>query len=349
LNLTEGSSLSAGTTGAAPGGNLTIQPNENGQTLAVNFSGGSTASAATSGSGKGGTLIVTAPESLTLSGNGSLISAETTGSGIGGNLTLSTGKLTVQDGAQVTVSSTKGGTAGSLSIEADSIRLNNRAKITADTTGGGGNIFLRSPFVFLRNQSAITTNATGEDIPGGNITIDAQNGYIIAVPEENSDISANSTDFRGGNVIINAQGVFGIQFQNAPTPKSDITATGASPQFNGTVEVNTPDVDPNQGLVNLPTVPIDTEVAQGCTAGGTVAKSEFNIIGRGGLPPNPGEALNTDAVQVDLITLNSEVAPKSTTASPTQNSIIEAQNWVIDAKGNVTLTANAPHTSSCQR
>ncbi|MCC5603041.1 two-partner secretion domain-containing protein, partial [Nostoc favosum] len=167
LNLTDGSSLEAGTTGNAPGGNLTIQPNDNGQTLAVNVTGGATVSAASSGSGKGGTLNINAPEFINITGNGSVISAETTGQGAGGDLTLTTEKLAVEDEAKITVSSTGSGPAGDLKVNANSIYLNNAAKITADTTGGGGNIFARSPLMLLRNQSSITTNAKGLGIGGG--------------------------------------------------------------------------------------------------------------------------------------------------------------------------------------
>jgi large exoprotein involved in heme utilization and adhesion len=206
--------------------------------------------------------------------------------------------------------------------------------------------------LLLRRGSNITTNARGENVIGGNINIDTD----VLAAFENSDISANSADFRGGRVTINTQGIFGIQFRDVPSDKtSDITATGASPELSGTVELNTPDIDPNSGLVNLPAVPVDTQVAQGCTAGGSIAKSQFTITGRGGLPPNPGEALSTDAVQVDLITLNSEVAQRSPTAvsttptSPTPPPIVEATGWVIDANGDIILTANAPtvtpHTS----
>ncbi|WP_322677276.1 MULTISPECIES: filamentous hemagglutinin N-terminal domain-containing protein [unclassified Nostoc] len=356
LNLTDGSILEAGTTGAAPGGNLIIQPNNNGQTLAVNFSGKSKASAATSGDGKGGTLSVTAPGSITLTGDGSLISAETTGSGAGGDLTLQAGDLTVRDGAQLTVSSTKGGIAGSLIVAADSLELYNNAKITADTTGGGGNIFLRTPLLRLRNGSAITTNATGKNIPGGNIDIDAKQGFIIAVPQENSDISANSKDFRGGNVTINAQAIFGIQPQNAPTPNSDITATGKDSSSNGTVQVNTV-LDPNNGLVQLPVNFVDRSglIAQGCPAN---KGNSFTITGRGGLPPLPTQALATNqTATVDWVTLNPQ-EQKSTNVrdnshlrrglahknrqleveqvSPT---IVEATGWVINKSGVVELTA----------
>ncbi len=132
-------------------------------------------------------------------------------------------------------------------------------------------------------------------------------------------------------------------------PTNDITAISqTSPEFSGTVQINTLGIDPTQGLVNLPVIPVDTKVAQGCTASGTQAQSEFIITGRGGLPPNPGDALSTDAVQVDLVTLNPEVDGRSTTAVSTSRTssapppIVEATGWVIDFDGNVVLTANAP-------
>ncbi|WP_414585578.1 hypothetical protein [Scytonema sp. PCC 10023] len=200
----------------------------------------------------------------------------------------------------------------------------------------------------MRRGSNIRTNATGENVIGGNINIDTD----VLAAFENSDISANSANFRGGNVRINAQGIFGTQFRDVASDKtSDITATGASPEFSGTVEINQPDVDLSRGLINLPSVPVDTQVTQSCTAGGTVAKSQFIITGRGGLPPNPGDALSTDAVQVDLITLNPSsnnrnspsVTSKTTTAVPER--IVEATGWIINEKGEVVLIANAPTTT----
>jgi large exoprotein involved in heme utilization and adhesion len=60
--------------------------------------------------------------------------------------------------------------------------LDNQGKLTAATTGGEGNINLRSlNLLILRGGSAITTSATGNNITGGNINIDAKNGFIVAV------------------------------------------------------------------------------------------------------------------------------------------------------------------------
>jgi large exoprotein involved in heme utilization and adhesion len=279
-------------------------------------------------------------------------SAEQNSTGDAGDLTIQTNTLLVQDGAAVAVQSSGTGTAGNMTLNARSIRLNNNALLSGNTQSARvdpnrqqATISINSENLIMSHNSNIFTNATGENVIGGNINIDTD--FLIAF--ENSNISANSANFRGGNVRINAQGIFGTQFRDVASDQtSDITATGASPEFSGTVELNTPDTDPNRGLVNLPAVPVDTEVVQACTPGGSQATSEFVVTGRGGLPPNPGETLSTDAVQVDLVTLAPEVNQSTTTAvstsstSPKPTPIIEAQGWVVDANGEVILTANAP-------
>jgi large exoprotein involved in heme utilization and adhesion len=153
----------------------------------------------------------------------STLTAQTTGAGNARNLTIATEQLTVGDGAEVNVSSTGTGIAGELRVEADTIRLNNQGKIRADTSGGGGNINLSTGDLILRRGSSISTNARGLNITGGNITIDTDN--LVAVPQEDSDISANATAGNGGQVIVNAIGIFGTQFRLQDTPLSDITAT----------------------------------------------------------------------------------------------------------------------------
>ncbi|QFS48678.1 S-layer family protein [Nostoc sphaeroides CCNUC1] len=275
--------------------------------------------------------------------------------GNGGYIDISTSSLSVSNGAKVaTISQGNNNAAGSIKVAAHSIRLDNKAAIAAETASGkGGNITLENhrenlDLLLIRRGSRISTTAgiekQGGD--GGNITINAPHGFIIAVPNENSDITANAFTGRGGNVKISAFGVYGTQFRDKENPQtSDITA---SSQFgiNGTVELNTPDIDPNSGLVNLPTVPVDTRVAQGCTAGSSQAQSKFIITGRGGLPPNPGEALSADAVQVDLVTLNPKVGNSLTVSTnpinPTPDRIVEATGWVIAANGDVILTLVAP-------
>ncbi|MBD1834242.1 filamentous hemagglutinin N-terminal domain-containing protein [Cyanobacteria bacterium FACHB-472] len=379
LTLAPQSQVSASTTGSGKGGNLIVQAPEaitiqgSGQ-LAVQTTGdgaagelridtqrltiadGAQISASTSSRGNGGQLTITAPESITLTGNGSVIAAETGGSGTGGNLNLQTGTLNIQNQAQVTVSSEGTGSAGSLFVEANQIYLDNGGRIRADTSGGGGNINLRSPLIVLRNGSSITTNATGSNIPGGNINIDTDN--LVAVPNEDSNITANSEDFRGGNVTVRASGIFGIEFREQPTRLSDITATGASSEFSGTVNLITPGIDPSRGLAELPTEVVDASdaIAQGCQ---DVQGSSFVVTGRGGLPPTPQQALGDDPRWRDWRTpagvsrqpntpANGTLLPSANPAS-TKSALVEATGWVFGADGQVMLTASAANVTSPNR
>ncbi|OKH51640.1 hypothetical protein NIES2101_17895 [Calothrix sp. HK-06] len=346
LSVEDGKILTS-TSGAGNAGSLTFQPLGDGQTLTVNFQKEAQISASTSSSGKGGTLRITAPESITLTGDGSIISADTTGAGNGGDLTLSTGKLVARDGAQVTVSSANSGKAGNLTVDANSIKLTNSAKINADTTGGGGNIFLNSPLLLLRRGSSITTNASGSEIKGGNIHIDAKNGFIVAVPQENSDIRADSADFRGGNITINnIAGIFGIQPRKEPSPQtSDITVKGATADLSGTLLLNGPNVDPSKGLVPLTIDVVDVARLIDDNVCVRTANSTFTYTGRGGLPLSPNNTFNSDANWEDwrltAVTRqtqrNSESRKETNSSEPTQ--IVEAQSWIINQNGEVILTA----------
>ncbi|HEY9743452.1 MAG TPA: hypothetical protein V6C90_23450, partial [Coleofasciculaceae cyanobacterium] len=91
---------------------------------------------------------------------------------------------------------------------------------------------------------------------------------LVAILNENSDICADSVNARGGNVTINTSSLFGIELSDRNTSLSDITATGASSELSGTVEINVQDVDPTRGLAQLPTEVVDASrlVAIGCSA-----------------------------------------------------------------------------------
>lgn len=345
------SSLSSRTEGTGAAGDLTITTKR----LTVQDGAGVLAGTTPGSEGQGGTLTVNAAESVELIGttaDGQFVSGlgtQTAGGGAAGDLTIATKQLIVRDGAEVNVSSEGTRNAGNLEIVARDLLLDKRGVLRATTDSGeGGNIDLRvQDLLLMRRGSEISTTAglAGAGGNGGNIDIDTN--FLIALPSENSDITANAYEGNGGNINITTQGIFGLEFQEQRTPQSDITA---SSEFgvDGVVELNTPDVDPSRGLVSLPAVPIDTEVAQAFTPGGSQATSEFVVTGRGGLPPNPNEALSSDAIQVDWFTLNPEVEDRSSqtvSTNPTAlepATIVEAQGWVMDKNGEVLLTASAP-------
>ncbi|MEH2071489.1 MAG: filamentous hemagglutinin N-terminal domain-containing protein [Nostoc sp.] len=359
LTLTSGASATA-PAGRGDAGNVNVNV-----TRSVNIAGEKNSSVSaifsrveTGTVGNGGNITIDS-SSFSLQ-NGAQLEASTFGQGNAGTIKVNaanfftiSGKSSNLNSGLFVNSQSPTGTAGDVIVTSPRVTLDNGGTLNAQSASGkGGNINLQTDLLLLRRGASISTTAGTAQAGGngGNINIDAPSGFIVAVPSENSDITANAYTGSGGRVDIQAFGIYGIQRRSNLTSLSDITA---SSEFgvNGTVELNTLDIDPNSGLVNLPTVPVDTSVAQTCQAGGNLAKSSFTITGRGGLPPNPGEALNTDAVQVDLVSLNPNSDNRdrphftSKITTPAPEPIIEATGLALNEKGEVVLTANLPITT----
>lgn len=305
----------------------------------------------TSGQGDAGNLNVQATEEIKLQDSNSGLFATTNpaSTGKGGRITIANpNQLLLDDQAEISVDSDGSGVGGDIRIEAGSLTLNQKARISAETASNtGGNITLQVPgILLLRRQSQISTTAgtikAGGD--GGNIQINS--GFIVASDLENSDITANAFLGRGGRVDITTQGIFGIQFRPRLTPLSDITA---SSEFGvaGVVSITTPNLDPTQGLADLPTNPIDASqlVTQSCASGGSLAskQGEFIITGRGGLPSAPGDMLSHAATWQDFRPIAPPVVQRSLphqTQSLHPERIVEAQGWIRQPDGQVVLIAS---------
>jgi large exoprotein involved in heme utilization and adhesion len=280
-------------------------------------------------------------------------------------------------------------TPGQINITAHSILLDNEGKINARSRSGrGGNITLElQDLLLMRRESQISASAGTSNAPGdgGNITINAPNGFVVAAPLENNDITANAFSGSGGNINIKANSIFGfvrqtradletlLQTQDPEKLKpsrldtSDITAfSEQNRSLSGTVEINTADVDPSKGLIELPInlVDVSQQISTDCNPGGKLASGSFIATGRGGIAPSPREPLmSNDAVPADWLKLGSERENRAGDVqnrvviqqqrhaedtpqkaefvnSPTE--IVEAQGWVIDTNGNVVLVAQAP-------
>lgn len=349
-------------------------------------------SQATLSEGAGGNVTVNALESVELIGttaedDPSSLSAKTFGLGESGNATITTEKLIVRDGAEINVSvlgdgRNQGKTSGEINVTAHSILLDKKGQIISNTKSGrGSNISLQvRDLLLMRGNSQITTNAKS-DGDGGNITINAPNGFIVATPFGNNDITANAVSGSGGKITITTKNIFGFV---PPTradvqrldPKeidpnnlltSDITAfSQQNPTLDGTVQINSPDADPSKGLVELPVNLIDAsrQIVASCSTGGKIARSSFITTGRGGLVADPTQPLIADdAVLADWIALPPEsqnrvggiqkravVQAQRHTEHKSQKvnsvneptQIIEAQGWVVDANGNIVLVAQVP-------
>lgn len=253
--------------------------------------------------------------------------------GSAGNITIDTPFLNVNQGGLISVANEGLGDAGRLEIKSNTINITNNGGVTATTTvGQGGDINITSNNIFLRN-GIISTTAGQQDTDGdgGNININTN----ILVLAENSSITANAFKGRGGNILINARGLFF-------SPNSQITA---SSQFglNGDVQINGFYVDPN-GIESVPFGLAETpKVASVCQGQSDVARSEFVMTGVDRLPLAPNDVPPIKPTWQDnfvsgQVNNNSEEATVQTNQA---TQIVEAQGWVQDSYGNVTLTAEA--------
>jgi large exoprotein involved in heme utilization and adhesion len=344
------------------GGTLTLE------TQRLSVRDGAQISTSTFGNGDGGDLTVTANDVELIGTSADAIfpsalfaSAFSTSTSRAGTLTVNAENLTVRDGATIDVRSDTSEAAGNLEINAPFILLDNRGSLNADTTAGQGNIIVNTDDLRLRRNSNITTNARGE-ATGGNIILNTKT--LVAI--EDSDISANAQQAFGGQVIVNANAIFGTQFRTQSTGASDITATSElGPQFSGTVELNN-EIDPAQGLVDLPQTVVDPAalIAQDACKKGQY--SSFVNTGRGGLPPSPQESLRSEETLVPLIELppdlesrhNHTPSQKSRVQSNTSTSsnqpvssldIVPARGWIRTENGDVILVGYDPTQTGVQR
>ncbi|MDZ8109760.1 MAG: filamentous hemagglutinin N-terminal domain-containing protein [Nostoc sp. DedQUE12a] len=411
INLPQPSALVSSNVADGRAGNITIETRklsiQNGAEISSGSAGTIVRPLFKPATGAGGNLTVNASESVELFGTSatnlpSRLLARTQGSGESGRVTINTRQLIIRDGATITVSSqlprlpenviyqgdqNNLGAAGELSITARSILLDQGTLTSNSESGKGGNITLQvRDLLLMRRNSQISTNSRGNG-DGGNITIKAPNGFIIAPIFGNSDITANANLGSGGKITITTKNIFGFVRRTGeevarldPTGEkdpnnlrtNDITAfSRQNSSLDGTVQINSPDVDPSKGLAELPANLVDAsqQIAADCGSGAKTARSSFNNIGRGGTTPDPTKPLMADAVLADWITLNPEsknradgmnnrvVVEKQENTKPQKvnsvnepSEIVEAQGWVTDANGNVVLVAQVPtatpHNSS---
>ncbi|OUC14102.1 MAG: hypothetical protein B0A82_13875 [Alkalinema sp. CACIAM 70d] len=389
LTITQGGTVAASTFGNGPAGNVQVKahtivldgtaPDSGGSIASVVAPGaigrggtivvdtgsltvnhGATVSTGTAGVGDAGKINITA-DMIDLNGttaNGAFSSGITSqvariGKGQGGDIRIQTKSLNVTNGAGISTSNLSRGQAGNLEITADTIRLINNSEIGAGSvSGNGANIKLNvRNLLLLRDNSNILTSAGTIQAGGngGNININAP--FILGVLRENSDIRANAFTGNGGNITITANAIYGLAFQPRLTAFSDITA---SSQFglNGTVTLNTLNIDPNRGLTTLPTNLTDPsqKISQDCQPSQNTAssmRSSFVASGRGGIPISPEHPLESPVGMAPWVPLPDASADRPAVildrvvwpVLPHPSPIVQAQGWQREPDGTVKLVS----------
>lgn len=369
------------------GGNIDI----NADTVDV-ADGGGILTANVARVGNSGAIAIQARDRLTLS-NRAMIATDTSGSGNAGNISLQVGnEISINESAITTTAfsfnnildfadqtgtsrqrilavggitpeiiaslPTAIGNAGTIDVRTGLLRIRgaNSGLISISGAGDGGNIRLQlDRGLVLRSGSQITTSAGVLDQGGDGGDIAIKSPFVVAVPRENSRISANAFTGRGGNIAIETRGLYGIAPQSTPpefrdrplTTGSEITASSQL-GIQGNINITRPEVEPTTGTIELPTTPISgNQIAQTCSRGSRTLGA-FVVSGRGSVPSNPISVLDGSVPISQLATLDGSSANRSTVSpvSKSEPTIVEAQGWIRKRDGTVELVALTPETTS---
>ncbi|MDJ0592052.1 MAG: hypothetical protein QNJ72_19025 [Pleurocapsa sp. MO_226.B13] len=110
--------------------------------------------------------------------------------------------------------------------------------------------------------------------------------------------------------------------------------------MDGTVNINTPDINPLQGVTELPTNIVEPEqtTAQACQANREVAaQNGLNITGKGGIPPAPDLPLDSHNISVNGQYHTTFSIPEPIETS--QGKIQPARGVIVTESGEIILTA----------
>jgi filamentous hemagglutinin family protein len=367
------------TFGDSNAGNLSLN------TGRLNVKGGGLVSsrAFSTSTGQGGNLTIAATQGIDVAGSlpnapfdtSSVLTTRSDNAQSAGQLNILTDRLRVSDRGQISAEATAGGTANSLTIKAKQVSVSNGASISVNSPTGfagqlnitaqrialnqgnltattglseaqrqGAEINLNGVEVLLLRRGALINATANNQAIGGNLNINST--FIVAVPNEDSDIRANAFQGRGGNILIATQGIFGT----APLPESrlglsDITASSQL-GTQGTIAITQPDVQPEQGLVELPgdILDVSNQIGQSCpNARNGRTAGQFVVSGRGSLPTSPLEPLADNPNLPALAELKPDDRPIAQTSAPpitqTTPAIVEAQGWRKTPDGKVVLIA----------
>ena len=364
LVLEAGSQLQALTRGDGNAGAIFINASNSVDISGFNqFTSGLFVSSEAGAGGEAGDIFVQTG-SLRIGAKG-LISAETRSNFNAGNINLEVGQdLALRDGGLITVSGLSRGNPGNISITAKrSIQMFNGGAIKAETASG------ENANIALSTQGAIVMSCCNNEISaqargigdGGNIFISAL--AVITFLANNNDIVANAEDGRGGKITITSPFFKGLTssgrrqgdllrggsvrvFREGKirTLESDITA---SSKFGVDGIVDIPGDNQFELLPQLPATFRDiTDLVTSKCSYGEKGRSRFVTTGRGGIAPSPTDPLYDESVTVNWVSVpavdrpSRETAPQ-TAANQPPTKIIEAQEWVQEADGTISLVAYA--------
>ncbi len=292
------------------------------------------------------------------------------------DIKITKGIVELSSRSMISSSSLGKGEAANISIDSNRLILNNSSVFAKANQVSGGNITLSiGEKVLMRNNANITTSSGSDRVSsnGGNITIDARNGFIVTAPNENNDIMANAFSGSGGKVDIKTKQNFwisplkrielekrlGTADANRLNPSNlktnDITAISqVNPNLSEQMNITPPEIDITAGLSPLPNSVTDpsNQINPNCSAK-AIANNSFTNVGRGGIPATPKDPLNEQEIATNWVRINPQdtrsLTPLAATPAPATQlytsaeakPIVEAQAWRRERNGDIVLVATA--------
>jgi large exoprotein involved in heme utilization and adhesion len=206
----------------------------------------------TEGSGDAGSVILDVWDLFQLSGKNKIgyssgVLTDTVGSisGNGGDIDINVnGKLIIQDNGFISVSSaSKNGIAGKISINADKLEVKDGKIFSLSFYTSGGNISINAKDMKIFNDSEVSATVFGGEGGGGDVTINSD--AFVAL--ETSSVTAKADQGKGGNILINS-----FAFLRDGELKEVLNASSNVIGNDGTIEINSPELDISGAIAALP-------------------------------------------------------------------------------------------------
>ncbi|ERT09177.1 hypothetical protein M595_0863 [Lyngbya aestuarii BL J] len=345
IELTGSSGISTAVfeTGVGNGGNVTIETGD------LTIDNRASLSTGTQGNGDAGSVNIQAENIELIDSSFIFANVSETGVGNGGTITVDADELTVRNQSIIGVSSEGEGNPGNIDVNASQVRLEQAGLVAESVTGEGGNITINSPDISVRRESRISAagSESGQTFDGN---IDINSNLLVLL--ENSEIVTSAFDPTGGS-NINIRPLGNSELGLLQSQNSIINAAGE-------LSIDTTlNFDPPESLQVEVVDPAALIAQDPCIQG---RNSSFIITGRGGIAPDPTQALSAiqglvewESLLIEPVTPqpnnNSSQRPQQQSRNRDNNlddhpvdsrTIVPARGWIRTEDGEVILVGYDP-------
>ncbi|MBD2777266.1 filamentous hemagglutinin N-terminal domain-containing protein, partial [Iningainema tapete] len=245
LSLTDGAVLDARTAGFGNGGNMvinarsrvdfdgkgntfsvantTVQPGAVGNagdirltTATLSLTNGAFLTSSTLGNGDAGNITINARNTISFDSGSAYSNVFSSGVGKGGDIRVTTGTLSLTNGAQLSTNVSGQGDAGNITIDArDTINLDGtvgyatsgvQSSLLIGSEGKAGNIQMTTGSLTVQNGARISTSSDGIGV-AGNITLNARDTITFEDSSASTKIGSYGVG-SGGDIRVNARALF---------------------------------------------------------------------------------------------------------------------------------------------